>query len=279
MSLLSFTALTGCRRARIERLKNLKEAKEAAEEAISQAEEAEDKGETSSKGTGADEETEESTSVEQQQGQEEKSTESGTSEGETGEMEQETEQEETAGSSEETTEETSVETVQLTKDFINLQMEGGTIIRDGVTTSGIGCGDYADNKEVRGFASFDISEIAGTKILDAKISVLNGEKEGEPFNHYGPIIVKAVYWGPQEISPSNFDIDGVELASFTVKKFVIANKILKNDLQNAVNNGLERYQICLYYEMENTDGNGKQDLIYHYPSEIKLTVTYSTAAQ
>jgi len=93
------------------------------------------------------------------------------------------------------------------------------------------------------------------------------------------MIVKAVYWGLHKISPSNFNIDGIELANFSVKNFTISNKILKDDLQNAVNNGLERYQICLYFEMESTDGNDIQDLIHHDMDKVILTITYSIASQ
>jgi len=115
--------------------------------------------------------------------------------------------------------------------------------------------------------------------LEASIKAINGRKDGEPFEKYGPMIIKAVYWGPHKISPSNFNIDGVELANFTVKNFTIANKILKDDLQNAVNNGLARYQICLYFEMESTDGNSIQDLIHHDIDKVILTVTYTVTSQ
>mgnify|MGYP005853093573 CR=1 FL=1 len=279
LSLLSFTALAGCRRARLERLKNLKEAQEDYGEKDSQDEEAGDAGEAQSK---EDVELEEDTEEIDTDEETEDSAEDETSEEETEETE-ETEQEETAESSEETDgkieEDTAEETVQLTEEFINLDMEGGSITRDGFASVGIGCGDYSNNDEVRAFASFNISGIAGAKIQKASIKAIDGRKDGEPFAKYGPMIIKAVYWGPFKVNPSNFDIDGVELANFTVKDFTIANTKLNNDLQNAVNHGMNRYQICLYFEMEGTDGDGIQDLIYHYPEKIILTVTYSIAGE
>jgi len=50
---------------------------------------------------------------------------------------------------------------------------------------------------------------------------------------------------------------------------------LKNDLQNAVNNGSERYQTCLYFEMDETNMNNVDDNLW-YENSITMTVTYTT---
>ena len=263
ISLLSFLAFSGCKRARIEKLQNLKDSKISSEQTISQAENNESTEETIA--TESDEpiittaETESSTS---EQNEEESITVETTEAAETTQEEVEEETENNA------------ETIQLIKDLTNLQMEGGTLSENAFTSSGIGVGDYPDNKEVRGFASFDISELSGVNIVKANITATALEKYGEPFKNYGPMIVKAVYWGPYKINPSYFDIDGIELANFSAKNFTIKNAILKDDLQNATNNGLQRYQICLYFEMNQTNGDNIQDCIAYAWDGITLTVTY-----
>jgi len=120
----------------------------------------------------------------------------------------------------------------------------------------------SDNIECRGYISFDISELSGSTISEASIVATSEAKYGSPYEKYGPMIIKAIYWGANPINPSVRDLDGVELANFFQQKdFTIDNEILKADLQNAVNSGSERYQITLYFEMNGTDGDGIGDAI------------------
>ena len=109
-------------------------------------------------------ESEESTS---EQNEEESITAEATEADETTHEEGEEDEEET---------ETAAETVQLTKDFTNLQMEGGTLHSDFFASPGIGAGDYSNNKEARGFASFDISGISGANIIEASIKATAQDK-------------------------------------------------------------------------------------------------------
>jgi hypothetical protein len=282
--LLSFLIFTGCRKARIERLQNLKESSISSIQTTSQVENKDSVDEAASTESGESKVTaaeitkdtqevlasEESTS---EQNEEESITAEVTEEDETAQEEDETAQEE---DEEET--ETAVETVQLIKDFTNLQMEGGTIDRDSFTSGGIGVGDYSNNEEVRGFASFDISGISGVNIIEASIKATALEKYGEPFNNYGPVIIKGVYWGPTKINPSNFNIDGIELANYSAKNFTINNSILIDDLQSAINNSSQRYQICLYFEMNQTNGDNIQDCLAYAWDGITMHVTYTTIA-
>jgi hypothetical protein len=275
--LLTFLIFTGCRKARVERLQNLKESSVSSKQTTSQDENNESGDRAVSTETGESKVTtaEITEDVKEVLESDESTSEQNEEESITAEA---IEAEETTQEEDEEETETAAETVELTKDFTNLQMEGGTIDRDSFRSYGIGAGDYAGIEEVRGFASFDISGISGANIIEASIKATSLEKFGEPFNNYGPIIIKGVYWGPIKINPSFFDIDGIELANYSAKTFTINNSILIDDLQSAINDGSPRYQICLYFEMNQTNGDNIQDCLAYAWDGITLHVTYTTNA-
>jgi hypothetical protein len=188
-----------------------------------------------------------------------------------------TEDEETIAS--ESAEETTVEErTEYTADMPYVRAEcanifGGEFLYD---YTGIIPGDTGeDNPEVRGFMSYDISQLLGAAIESAKISGTAESLLGTPVATYGPMIIKSVYWGARTISPSEFDLNGTEITSISKTNFTKSPEALKDTLQSAVNRGLKRYQLCFYFEMSQTDGDGEADYIYYPFPDIVLTVTYS----
>ncbi len=131
-----------------------------------------------------------------------------------------------------------------------------------------------DNLEVRGFISFDISGLTGATVIESHISATADSIFGKPFDTYGPLIIKAVYWGPRAISPDDYDLDGVELRNITKKNFGIQNRNLKEDLQRAIDSGSGRYQLIFYFEMNGTDGDDQADNITYYLEDIIFNITY-----
>ena len=133
----------------------------------------------------------------------------------------------------------------------------------------------AENQEVRGFVSFDISALAGSTVESAKISGTADRVSGTPFAAYGPLIIKAVYWGARVITPADYDLGGVEITNISKQNFGKSPDVLKSDLQNAVNSGSNRYQLCFYFEMDGTDGDGEADSITYFMDQMSLNVTYT----
>jgi len=155
--------------------------------------------------------------------------------------------------------------------------EGGFVTEErALNWSKIYVGDDGDkNVQCNGFASFNISSFSGLTVTKAKLSAVCSEVKGTPFRAYGPLLIKAVYYGPRGVDTDIFAIDGVELANFEKKDFTIAGSILKNDLQNALDNAIDRYQVCLYFEMpETADGDGKADILVYELEDITLSITY-----
>ncbi len=166
---------------------------------------------------------------------------------------------------------------EITAEAPSVVDEGGFVTEErALNWSKIYVGDDGDkNVQCKGFASFDISGFSGMTIAKAKLSTVCSEVKGTPFKTYGPILIKAVYYGPRAIDTDIFAIDGVELANFEKKDFTIAGGILKNDLQNALDHSLDRYQVCFYFEMpETADGDGIYDILVYELEDIKLSITY-----
>jgi hypothetical protein len=149
---------------------------------------------------------------------------------------------------------------------------GGVVYVDPVIYPG---DNGAENLEVRGFISYDISQLSGATIESAKISGQSASVSGTPIVTYGPMFIKAVYWGARAVSNGDFNLDGIEITNNSKNNFSKSPAVLKDDLQNAVNNGVNRYQLCFYFEMPQTDGDGEGDSIQYYLEDISLTVTYS----
>ena len=167
---------------------------------------------------------------------------------------------------------------QFTADIPFVGSECGNIVGDVAHDNDpvVYPGDNGENNlEVRGFISFDISGLAGATVIESKISATADSRFGEPFVTYGPLIVKAVYWGSRAISPADYNLGGVELGNFTKKNFGIQNRNLKEDLQSAIDSGSGRYQLIFYFEMNGTDEDGQADNITYYLEDISLNVTYT----
>jgi hypothetical protein len=290
VTFLSTFIMTGCgRRAKVI----------AAKEKAGQAEEQNGQSQTETvkeSGNSGTEETVKETTVIGESTKEEESAsaeESGENEGsDTTESEENIEDEETSASesAEETTEDeetiasesaeetTAEERTEYTADMPYVRAEcanifGGEFLYD---YTGIIPGDTGeDNPEVRGFMSYDISQLLGAAIESAKISGTAESLYGTPVATYGPMIIKSVYWGARTISPSEFDLNGTEITSISKTNFTKSPEALKDTLQSAVNRGLKRYQLCFYFEMSQTDGDGESDYIYYPFPDIVLTVTYS----
>jgi hypothetical protein len=131
------------------------------------------------------------------------------------------------------------------------------------------------NFEARGFISFDISQLSGATIESAKISGKSSMVYGTPIAKYGPLIIKAVYWGARAVSPDDFNLDGIEITNNSKNNFSKSPEVLKDDLQKVVNSGINRYQLCFYFEMPQADGDGEVDDIQYPLENIDLSVTYS----
>jgi hypothetical protein len=195
---------------------------------------------------------------------------------ETAESEEITEEEETAAG-ENAEETTADERTKYTADMPCVRDECKNLIDEGLewVDTAIMPGDTGyENLEVRGFVSYDISQLIGTSIKTVIFSGKASEVQGTPVNNYGPMYIKSVYWGVGAISPSEFDLSGTDLINISKSNFSKSNETLKDSLQSSVNRALSRYQLCFYFKISQTDGDDESDYIQYPLSDLVLTVTY-----
>lgn len=153
---------------------------------------------------------------------------------------------------------------------------GGSSLIDAPSINGIvTAGDGSSNKEMRGYAAFSIHQLEGATVKDVRLNGVKKDIAGSPFDHYGSLIIKTLSCDIDMLESSLFTSEGVEIASIGKPNFGISNKVLKGELQNAINSGTGYFQLCFCFET-NPVGleNNTDDFVSYNPSGINLTVTY-----
>ncbi|MBM3705101.1 MAG: hypothetical protein FJW66_01110 [Actinobacteria bacterium] len=292
LSLLSFSTFTGCKRARLKAMlenQNQEESEDTGnledEDNAGSDEKTQDSAdlqENSSKGSEVDdglsgENQSEDDGAESSQGEQSAESSEGEENNDADDVEEATDEagEDTSGQEQEDTEEetSAAETVEYTED---MQYNNGGSSMEGSPnyTGAVGAGDIT-GREVKGFISFYIGNLAGSTIKSAKISATADNISGTPFKTYGPLIIKAIYWGNGDITEEAFNLDGVEIANSELKNFGFKNSILKNELQKAVDLGQQEFQFVFYFEMDGVNDDSSDDAVIYMSNMIKLTVTYA----
>lgn len=137
-------------------------------------------------------------------------------------------------------------------------------------------GDSAQNGPVRGFLSFDISNLAGKEVVSAEIEFSDYNVHWDPFSLIEKIWVVSIDWGDGEITYTDFDLPGTMLGEYEIPIFTVSGKKLVDELNKAINNGRDRFQLRLQHKGLQTNHDNKVDvLVYggeHRP--IKFTVFY-----
>jgi len=144
------------------------------------------------------------------------------------------------------------------------------------STCKIMVGDYMNNKPMKGFVSFDINNIAGHKIVNAALVFANPLVWGDPtFNLVQSIRVEVADWGDDGLKVGDFDIGGIELlCDNNSTDFTCIDQKIIDTLQDAIDDGKDRYQIRVYHSGLSTNNNNTTDA-WGYPiSNISLQIKY-----
>jgi len=167
-----------------------------------------------------------------------------------------------------------------------LSSESGTVVENTVALQAgyIRVGDTAadqyyleGNQAFRGFASFDISSLAGKglEILNAKLEFFAPEISGD-LSNFGYLHLQKVNWGAEQILLGDFNLAGTPLASFGSignGMLTCSSNELKTELQKAINNSSNRFQVRLHFA-QLSDGDSKYDYLSFSPYAFVLTATF-----
>ncbi len=141
--------------------------------------------------------------------------------------------------------------------------EGGYLEKD-VATNISGClyaGDSDNNKACVGYMSYDITDLAGATVTDAKLIFTLKQDWGDP-TFYNYLYIGSLSWGPNPIYQGLFSIPSTGIQGFSSSgsgSFTCTDSKLKEELQKAINDGKTRFQIRVYFTGVQTDNNADWD--------------------
>jgi hypothetical protein len=136
-------------------------------------------------------------------------------------------------------------------------------------------GDSVQDRTYRGFLSFDISSLAGKEVTSAEMKFEQFHISGDPYSIIEKIWVEAVYWGTGLIELEDYYLQGVTLGGYNIPTFTCSSNELRDALNQAIDDGHDRFQIRLRHKGFKTNHDGIKDAITsEYPFKVEFNATY-----
>lgn len=158
--------------------------------------------------------------------------------------------------------------------------EGGYIEKSGITNAG-GCvfaGDTGANNYARGYMSYNITSLAGATIDTAAVTFILKQVYGNPVEHAGSTMsLQIVDYGSNAITQANLLLPGIPIYNAAAPTFSFSGAALKTQLQNAINAGKQRFQLCVAFTAPNFDSDGVWDGWEYDQTGITLNIKYLPA--
>ena len=153
---------------------------------------------------------------------------------------------------------------------------GGYILKESFATVVSSCavGDASNNKPYRGFLSFDISSLAGKEVISAEMKFNHYFIYNDPYSLIEKIWVESVYWGTDDIKLGDYGIPSYLLGEYDIPTFTCSGQALVDELNHAITDGHDRFQIMLRHKGFATDNDGNADAIMYgglYPVEFNVS--------
>jgi hypothetical protein len=133
-------------------------------------------------------------------------------------------------------------------------------------------GDCLNNYTYKGCISFDITGLSGANVNSAKLTISSNNQQGN-LSNFKPLSILSVNWGVG--LPSDFNMTGVVIGKANYHDFIVASSLLKNEIQDAINNGEQRFQIMLAFSGMATDNDNDFDMWIYNDSDIVLSINYN----
>jgi len=159
-------------------------------------------------------------------------------------------------------------------DLSIVSTEGGDICNKPSSYTGLihRVGDCLNNYTYKGCISFDITGLSGATVNSAKLTVSSNNQQGD-LSNFKPLSILSVNWGVGQ--PSDFNMTGVIIGEANYHNFIVASSLLKNEIQSAINNGEQRFQIMLFFSGMSTDNDNNFDMWIYNDSDIVLSINYN----
>ncbi len=149
-----------------------------------------------------------------------------------------------------------------------IEYEGGTYIGADIYT-----GDSDDNKPCGGFISFDISDLGGSIVESASLTLSGASILGDPLEFLKRLNINVLEWGAEPITQDDFKSVGIFVESYNSPNITCNVSKLKEELQGAINEGKSRFQIRVRFSGPYTDGDGQADGWRYSQASVVLSAT------
>jgi len=120
--------------------------------------------------------------------------------------------------------------------------------------------------------SFDITGFSGANINSAKLTASSNNQQGN-LSSFKPLYILSVNWGVGQ--PSDFNMTGKYVAQVSYYDFICTSPELKNEIQKAIDNREQRFQIMLYFSGMLTDNDNNFDMWIYNDCDINLNIVYN----
>jgi len=149
-----------------------------------------------------------------------------------------------------------------------IEYEGGTHIGADIYT-----GDSDDNKPCGGFISFDISDLSGSIVESASLTLNGASILGDPLEFLKRLNINVLEWGAEPITQDDFKSVGIFVESYNSPNITCNVSKLKEELQGAINEGKSRFQIRVRFSGPYTDDDDQDDGWKYSQASVVLSAT------
>lgn len=151
--------------------------------------------------------------------------------------------------------------------------EGGYIEFGGSTNIGgdIYSGDSGNDYPCAGFISFDISDLGGSTVQSASMTFSGAAESGNPLEVFKKLNINVLDWGAEPITQGDFESVGIFIENYDSPGITCNVSKLKEELQDAINEGKSRFQIRIRFSGPYTDNDGQSDGWGYSQNNINLS--------
>jgi len=131
-------------------------------------------------------------------------------------------------------------------------------------------GDDENNYTYISFVSFDISEILGATVNSTHLWFYSHDQKGD-LSLFKPLYMISAQWTPVP----DFDTQGEVVGQFSYHNLGCTSPELKTELQQAIDDGRDRFQVIILFTGMATDNNNDLDMWYYRDSDISFEVSFT----
>jgi hypothetical protein len=155
---------------------------------------------------------------------------------------------------------------------ITINGTGGSVREDGVLLPQAMAGDDDHDRALRAFMAFDVSGLAGARIVEARLELINSTQVGSPFTSLGGLYLEEVAWGPSLSATDYARPAMLSLRNLSSPAYLRVAMDVADSLAQYTAGGRDRFGLRLRFE-KGSNGNRAEDYVSW--AGARLTVRFA----